>query len=324
MRARLGHDLIFMAGVMAVVINDAGEVLLQRRSDNGEWDLPGGILDPGEEPGSATVREVLEETGVAVVADRMIGIYAGPDYLVIYPNGDQVIYLQFVLACMPISGQAQVNDDESLEVGYFAPDAVPIMTRGQHYHIWLALENNPLAHFLIGAEKGPPLMSISDYVSAIRAKIGHDLLLMPGVGAVIINEAGHILMQLRSDNGRWGLPGGAIDPGEEPADAVIREVREETGLDVIPERIVGVYSGPDYRIRYPNGDEAMIVSITFACRPVSGDPRVNDDESLEIRYFAPDALPEMEPRMRFRIDQALRKDPRTHFRVNSAQENNEL
>src|SRR5437870_530549 len=99
MRARIGHDLVYMAGVMAVVTNEAGHVLFQRRADNGEWDLPGGILDPGEEPGPATVREVLEETGVAVIADRIIGVYAGPDYLVVYPNGDHVIYLQFVVAC---------------------------------------------------------------------------------------------------------------------------------------------------------------------------------------------------------------------------------
>ncbi len=67
----------------------------------------------------------------------------------------------------------------------------------------------------------------------------------------------------------------------------MREIREETALEVVPERIVGVYSGPEFVVRYPNGDEAAILSITFACRPVAGEPRVNDDESLEIRYFAP-------------------------------------
>jgi 8-oxo-dGTP diphosphatase len=158
-------------------------------------------------------------------------------------------------------------------------------------------------------------LAVSGYIHALRAKIGPDLLLMPGVAAVVIDPAGRVLLQRRSDDGKWGLPGGGIDPGEEPADALVREIREETALEVVPERIVGVYSGPDFRIRYPNGDETMIVSITFACRPMAGEPRVNDDESLEIRYFSPDALPPMERRHHLRIEDALRHDPRARFRA---------
>ena len=79
----------------------------------------------------------------------------------------------------------------------------------------------------------------------LRAKIGHDVLLQPGVAAVIFNMAGQVLLQRRSDNGEWGLPGGIMEPGEEPAETLVREIREETALEVVPERIVGVYSGPD-------------------------------------------------------------------------------
>lgn len=157
-------------------------------------------------------------------------------------------------------------------------------------------------------------MPISPYMRDLRAKIGHDVLLQPGVAAVIINADGHVLLQLRSDDRTWGLPGGAMEPGEEPAETLVREVREETALEVVPERIVGVYGGPDFRVRYPNGDEAAILSVTFACRPVAGEPRVNDDESLEVRYFAPDALPAMPARHRTRIQDALRNDPRARFR----------
>jgi 8-oxo-dGTP pyrophosphatase MutT (NUDIX family) len=94
----------------------------------------------------------------------------------------------------------------------------------------------------------------------------------------------------------------------------VREIREETALEVVPERIVGVYSGPEFVVRYPNGDEAAILSVTFACRPVAGEPRVNDDESLEFRYFAPDALPVMARRHQMRIADALRNEPRARFR----------
>jgi 8-oxo-dGTP diphosphatase len=158
-------------------------------------------------------------------------------------------------------------------------------------------------------------LALSRYLHGLRTKIGPDLLLMPGVAAVIIDPAGQVLLQRRSDDGKWGLPGGGIEPGEEPADALVREIREETALEIVPERIVGVYSGPDFRVRYPNGDETMIVSITFACRPMAGEPRVNDDESLEIRYFSPDALPPMERRHHLRIEDALRHDPRARFRA---------
>jgi 8-oxo-dGTP pyrophosphatase MutT (NUDIX family) len=154
---------------------------------------------------------------------------------------------------------------------------------------------------------------ISDYLRDLRAKIGHDRLLTPGVAAVIVNDRGEVLLQRRSDDGRWGLPGGAMEPGEEPAETLVREVLEETGLEVVPERIVGVYSGPDFLVRYGNGDEAVIVSITFACRPGRGEPQVNDDESLEIRYFALDALPPMEPRHLTRIADAIRNDPFARF-----------
>jgi 8-oxo-dGTP diphosphatase len=157
-------------------------------------------------------------------------------------------------------------------------------------------------------------MPISDYIRALREKIGTSLLLYPGVAGVVINAKGEVLLQRRSDNGQWGLPGGAIDPGEEPAEAVVREVWEETGVLVHPERISGVYSGPDFYVRYPNGDEAMIISVTFVCRPISGEPRVNDDESLEVRYFSANSLPPMLERNRLRIQQSLKNEPLCHFR----------
>lgn len=152
-------------------------------------------------------------------------------------------------------------------------------------------------------------MAISEYMRKLREKVGTELLMMPAVGGIVINAAGEVLLQRRSDNGLWGIPGGGIDPGEEPADAIVREVWEETGVRVIPERVVGVYGGPELMVRYPNGDEAMIISMTFLCRPVSGAPHPHDDESLEVRYFAPkDFPPNIIPRHLRRIEDALRAE----------------
>lgn len=161
--------------------------------------------------------------------------------------------------------------------------------------------------------KSEEILPIPEYVLKLRAKIGHEMLYMPGVVAVICNEAGEVLLQRRSDNGRWSLVSGILEPGEEPAMAIAREAQEEAGIKVIPERLVGIYSHSDQPVRYPNGDEMMFLTLVFACRPVAGEPRVNDEESLEVRYFARDALPDMDLRHRYYLEQTLRNLPQTDF-----------
>jgi 8-oxo-dGTP diphosphatase len=135
-------------------------------------------------------------------------------------------------------------------------------------------------------------MPVPEYIRELRQKVGHDLLMMPAVAAIILNEVGEVMLQLRSDNQLWALPGGAIEPGEEPADAVMREVWEETGLRVLPLRISGVYGGETGYVTYPNADQVMIIAITFVCSVVGGEARTDDDETLELRYFPVDALPD--------------------------------
>ena len=119
-------------------------------------------------------------------------------------------------------------------------------------------------------EAAPSRLGISDYLHDLRAKIGHDLLLTPGVAAVILNDAGHVLLQRRSDDGEWGLPGGAMEPGEEPAESLVREVREETALEVVPERIVGVYRRArlpgELRQRRPGHDRQHHLRVPLAGR----------------------------------------------------------
>jgi len=316
LRTHIGHDPVIMGGVLCVVVNLHGEVLAQHRSDNGNWCLPGGIMDPDEQPGPAAEREVLEETGVEVVAERLVAVYAN---LTHYPNHDEVLFLEFIFACRPLAGEARVNDDESLDVRYFQAGALPALGRDQIRIVERALQNNPHTDFRVGA-KGIRLMGMSEYVRKLREKIGHDILFMPAAAAVVFNSAGEVLLQRRSDNGQWSLPGGAVDPGEEPADAAIREVWEETGVEMRPERILCVESGPDYFVRYPNGDEAYIMTVVFVGQHVSGNAHVHDEESLEVGYFHPNALPPLMDRAQRRIALALQNDPVTQFRMNSKQE----
>ncbi|MHB8628167.1 MAG: NUDIX hydrolase [Aggregatilineales bacterium] len=162
-------------------------------------------------------------------------------------------------------------------------------------------------------------MPISDYHRALRQKVGHMRILSPGAAAVVLNERGEVLLQQRRDDGRWGLPGGAIEPGEDPADTIVREVWEETGLHVVPERIVGVYGGTDGYHTYPNGDEMAFISVVFECRVIGGELNPQDGESLALRYFpSAEMPPTLFSRHRMFIDHALAEVSTTRFRHQGA------
>jgi ADP-ribose pyrophosphatase YjhB (NUDIX family) len=134
-------------------------------------------------------------------------------------------------------------------------------------------------------------MAISEYLRELRTLVGPRLLLLPGVAAVVRDGAGRVLFMRRADDGRWGLPAGAVDPGESPADAIVREVREETGLDVGVRRLVGVYSDPRWQVvRYPNGNVWHYVNVCFEC-VVRGGTLTTCDETLALRYVPVGRLP---------------------------------
>lgn len=129
----------------------------------------------------------------------------------------------------------------------------------------------------------------------------------PSVSAVILNSQRELLLQRRSDNEEWGLPGGSMEIGESVSDAIRREVREETGLLVDVVRLVGVYSDPRLQVvRYPDGHVVHFITTCFECRTVGGRLQTCP-ETLELRYFEPAALPEtLVPLHRIRISDALR------------------
>ena len=113
-------------------------------------------------------------------------------------------------------------------------------------------------------------------------------MLLPSVTGIVFDSAGRILLLRQRDDSIWSTPGGVIEPDETPADAVVREVREETGLVVRPVRILGVFGGPAFVVRYPNGDESQYVMIVFDCEIVSGQLRTNTDETIDARFVGED------------------------------------
>jgi 8-oxo-dGTP pyrophosphatase MutT (NUDIX family) len=125
------------------------------------------------------------------------------------------------------------------------------------------------------------------------------------VSAVIFDRRGRLLLQQRSDGGQWGLPGGSVETGESVTEAVRREVREETGLDVAVKRVVGVYSDPRLQVvRYPDGAVWHYVNVCFECA-ARGGALSTCDETLALRYFSPRGLPAtLLPNHRVRIRDA--------------------
>lgn len=142
-------------------------------------------------------------------------------------------------------------------------------------------------------------MPVPEFLAKLREHVGHDLLPLVGVTAVVLDGDGRVLLHQRSDDGRWATPGGILEPGEQPAQAVVREVREETGVEIEVERLATVVSQEPYT--YPNGDQVQFLDLAFRCRPVGGRIRIDDDESLDVAWFAPDELPRMAERILERI-----------------------
>ncbi|WP_298945338.1 NUDIX domain-containing protein [uncultured Microbacterium sp.] len=149
-------------------------------------------------------------------------------------------------------------------------------------------------------------MPRSEYVASIRSRIGTDLLLLPGVTAVIRDED-RFLLARHQHSGLWSLIGGAVEPGEEPGEAVIREVFEETAANVRVRRIVGVYGGHPMMVTYPNGDQVGYVTTAYDCELLS--PATPDlDELLEVGWFERDEIKTL-PRRTW-IDRVIDDVPR--------------
>ncbi|WP_433457757.1 NUDIX hydrolase [Micromonospora sp. CA-248212] len=130
------------------------------------------------------------------------------------------------------------------------------------------------------------------------------------VTVFVQDRQGRVLLIQRTDNGLWALPGGAQDFGESIAETVVRETREETGIEVEVTELVGIYSDPRHLVEYSDGEVRQQFSICFRARYLSGDPTTSD-ESSSVVWVARDQLDRlsMHPSMRLRVDHGFQRRP---------------
>ena len=125
MRKTVGHDLVMTVGCGVLIENDKRQVLLQKRSDTGEWCVPGGAMEPGETYIEAATRELYEEVGIKVSDLKLFGLYSGEDREIHYPNGDIVYSLSVIFTTKSYSGEISDSDSEVLEHRFFDRDSIP-------------------------------------------------------------------------------------------------------------------------------------------------------------------------------------------------------
>jgi ADP-ribose pyrophosphatase YjhB (NUDIX family) len=147
-----------------------------------------------------------------------------------------------------------------------------------------------------------------NYIKEMRKYFGHETLLTVGCG-IILEDNGQMLLQHRTDEDNWCIPGGLMEMGETFEETAKRESFEETGLKVNDLELFGIYSGEKCFVQYPNGDKVYSVQIIFKSKQFTGELNQKDAESREHRFFSKTELPSnLNPRQKpFIIDWAEEK-----------------
>jgi len=135
-------------------------------------------------------------------------------------------------------------------------------------------------------------MHMTNYMTELRSRVGHDPIIMVGATLLALNPAGQLLMLRRKDNGFWGVPGGAMELGESFEDTLRRETVEEIGLEIHELEFFGLYSGPKFHYVYPNGDEVYIVTAVYLTHlPADAPIDIGHEEHSGFHYFDLKSLP---------------------------------
>jgi ADP-ribose pyrophosphatase YjhB (NUDIX family) len=254
-------------GAFALLYDDEGRLLLCHGRDADVWNLPGGQVERGETPWQAAIRETYEETGLEVSVRRLAFV----DHR---PERDELV---FTFACEGTGGALTLNEEVD-QLTRFAHAELPANVAPRHAERILPAPGGS-GPATLRVQPGPgvreSLLRSDDAQNQFTSRT-----FQLGAFATVLDERGAALLGLRWDSDFWGQPGGGIEPGETPWDAAVREIHEETGIMAYVERLAGIYC-------WPEQDELI---FSFRCAAIGGALQTSD-ETREVRFFAPDALP---------------------------------
>jgi 8-oxo-dGTP pyrophosphatase MutT (NUDIX family) len=124
LRKKIGHSLLQLPSVTVINYDKLGRALFIKHRDTELWVAPGGMIEPGESPADAAVREMWEETGLHVELTGILGVYGGSEFIVEYSNGDKTSYVMTVFESQIIDGSLSLVNDESMEGAYFTKEEI--------------------------------------------------------------------------------------------------------------------------------------------------------------------------------------------------------
>jgi 8-oxo-dGTP diphosphatase len=297
-------------GTNGIVVDNKGRVLLILRDDTRTWAIPGGALDAGELPTDGVAREVEEETGISVMPARLVGLYHWND------RAEDFLILAF--RCL-IEGGAIARSEESPRVVFSETDSLPRPMLGLHKERlerglvhdggtpYMGEQNVTRTMIAWRRFVGPLIYRSKDVRRRMRGEPPYQPPLPWDIGsfAIIENDIGDTLWVKRTDFDVWNLPGGGNELGEAPWTTVIRETREESGLDVDITGCSGIYVKP----------ERNQMVFAFTARIIGGN-LTTGDEAAEFAYISPGNEPDNTlPKHVERVADAVSMPGVTQFRI---------
>lgn len=148
-RARIGNDLLMLPSVAVMLFDDQGRLLLAQETGTGLWITVGGQIDPDESPADAAVREFWEETGLLIEPTSLLGVFGGPEFRIIYPNGDIVSYVATVFEARRIDGDIRPDGSEVSALRFVSQQGIASlpMVLGTREVVTRAFERKGTPHF---------------------------------------------------------------------------------------------------------------------------------------------------------------------------------
>jgi 8-oxo-dGTP pyrophosphatase MutT (NUDIX family) len=306
LRRHIGCRKTQLVYATALIRDADGRLLFQQRTDFDWWGLPGGGVELGETFRDCVIREAAEETGWQVEPQRLVGVYAAPDWDVRYPNGDEVQQFSVGIECRIVGGHSQPDGAEATAQRFFAPHELPVSCPAWYAamarDVWA---QDATGHGAVYFDPPSGQPAGDSFLWELRRDVGTQRLIVVGCGALIRDQRGRLLFGLRSDTHDWGFIGGLMELGESPAATVVREAYEEVGIHIRPSQLAGVFTGPTFFHTYPEGNQVQVVIALFWAELESGPIIPDGEEILAAEWFEPNALPPMAARRRWMVEQVL-------------------